>query len=74
MAITKKLVPLEGEEEKDRVVEVFDSSVPTRVIDERALKREKEGLVQQRENTDKRLAEIDADLAIVDAMEAKAKG
>jgi len=72
MTITKKLVPLEGQEE-DRKVEIFDSTVPTKVLDEKQLKQEKENTEQDIERSTTRLNEINADLATIEAKVGEVK-
>ena len=74
MAITKKLVPIEEGAEVPRQVEIYDSSIPTRIIDEESLKLEKENLEQQTVASQERIVEIDKDLAIIDTEEAKGSG
>lgn len=65
MAITKTLVPLE--EGVNRTVHIFDSTKPTRTLDEVSLKTERQQQREQIERAEDCITQIDADLAIIQA-------
>ena len=70
MPIIKRLVPLVGNE-VNRKLEIFDSTVPTRVLDEGKLKLEKEDIENDISRYTERLSGVDADLALIYAEKAR---
>ena len=71
MATTKVLVPLEDGEELKRQLEVYDDTVPTKVLDEASLEQQIAQITQQEADLATRKADLQADLDLINAEVAK---